>query len=648
MKKTGKAASAAAKKTTAFSSVLLPFGRKWHLPLIIITALAAYINTLGHSFALDDVAVISQNSIVKQGIKGIPHLLRTFYWQGYWNSNAGLYRPLSLITFAAEWQLSPNNPAIHHFFNVLYYVLICCLAYRLLCRWFAELDPGIVLLVVLLFAVHPAHTEVVANIKSRDELLALLFFLLSALAFRPGNTKAILLSAFYFFISLFAKEGAVMLLPVLLLYIHLSQRQTLPQTLKMFLPFFFLSALWLLIHQLVIRSGPAVITYTYNDNALVAAHSPAEQKATALSIVARYFIKLLFPYELSYDYSFNQVPIVGLFSAGALGGLAMLAAVAYFFFRWYKKDTFIAVAIAFIVFPLLLTCNLLFNIGATAADRFLFVSSLGSSMLLVYMPCIYIREISRKRVVVLYGAIALSVIFMGMTVKRNKAWKDDFTLFQSDVKVAANSARTHYNYGTALLGRSKVPGDGQMLEAKAELEKALAIDPLYFDALLNLGSLNTRLKSYPEAIALYRRAERITGRNAELAGNMGEAFYRNNEPDTAIVYMELAHRLGNENVESYNIEATSLFMLKKYEESCRIFEQGLAKDSIHADVYLNYGNALAVSNRTSEAIRAFERSYSLDNTNPQPLYYLAITYNKLGDTLNAGRYYAQYKNMGGK
>ncbi|MCW3085188.1 MAG: bacteriophage receptor-2C outer rane subunit [Bacteroidetes bacterium] len=630
----------------AITKSVFPLAQKWHLPLIVISALVAYLGTLGHGFVLDDVAVIDQNSFVKQGFKGIPHLLNTFYWQGYWNSNAGLYRPLSLITFAIEYQFSKNNPMIHHFFNVVYYVIICCLLYKVLVKWFVKLDAGIILLITLLFVVHPIHTEVVANIKSRDELLALLFFLLSANAFKAGNTKSILLSSFYFLLSLFAKEGALMLLPVLLIYVHVTSNFKPLQVFKTFAPFFVVSGIWLLIHQYVIQHGPTVITYSYSDNSLIAAHSVIEQKATAFSILARYFVKLIFPYQMSYDYSFNQIPIVGLFSIGALAGIMMLGALVYFCIKFYRKDAFITIAIAFILFPLLLTCNLLFNIGATAADRFLFVSSIGSCMLLVYLPYLLIKNVE-QRSLIKYCVVVFSAVFIIMTINRNKVWKSDFTLFESDVTVSENSARTHYNYGTGLMNRSKDPADKTMADAKNELTAAVTIDPGYYDALINLGAVHTKQKAYPEALAVYRQALKLSPESSLLAGNMGEAFYRNNQMDSAILYFNNAHRLGNHNLESYNILGTIYFTKKDYVQACKVFEEGITttKDSTSSNLYMNYGNALAMSNRDPEAIKALERSYELNSKNPQALYFIAITYNKMGDTLNANKYYREFKQL---
>jgi len=135
--------------------------------------------------------------------------MTTFYWEGYWNSNPGLYRPLSLVAFALEYEISPGNPAIHHAFNVLYYVLICCLLFEFLSRVFKKPDPRFFLFAVLLFIVHPIHTEVVANIKSRDELFSLLFFLLCCRQLyisKSSTGTKIILSSLFFLLPYYPKK----------------------------------------------------------------------------------------------------------------------------------------------------------------------------------------------------------------------------------------------------------------------------------------------------------------------------------------------------------------------------------------------------------------------------------------------------------
>ena len=153
-----------------------------HLPYLLMFILFAcsiliYTNTLGHGFVLDDPLAIELNKHVTSGFSGIIDIIKG----GYRENNFGgqLYRPVSLIQFAIEWQLSPNNPFIHHGFNVLWYAVSVVMVFLVISQWFSKQNILFPLIVALLFAVHPVHTEVVANIKSRDEIMSM-FFVLSA------------------------------------------------------------------------------------------------------------------------------------------------------------------------------------------------------------------------------------------------------------------------------------------------------------------------------------------------------------------------------------------------------------------------------------------------------------------------------------
>ena len=65
----------------------------------------------------------------------------------------------------------------------------------------------------LLFVVHPIHTEVVANIKSRDEILCLLLFLIalcvSVKYARQGGIRYLAIAAISIFLAMLSKETAV-------------------------------------------------------------------------------------------------------------------------------------------------------------------------------------------------------------------------------------------------------------------------------------------------------------------------------------------------------------------------------------------------------------------------------------------------------
>src|SRR5690606_6342595 len=129
------------------------------------------------------------------------------------------YRPVTLSTFAIGKSLYNNNTAVEHFINVLLFALSGCVLFRLLNIWLKKYHIYILLCCVILFILHPIHTEVVANIKSRDEILALLFALLSIFFIhsyiKNGSKKYLFLSCIYFILSILSKENGITILAVI-------------------------------------------------------------------------------------------------------------------------------------------------------------------------------------------------------------------------------------------------------------------------------------------------------------------------------------------------------------------------------------------------------------------------------------------------
>lgn len=153
--------------------------------LILVLTIVFYGNTLINGFALDDGLVWTDNKFVKNGFNGILDILfhDSFYGTigNNYNLAGGRWRPLSLITFAIENQLWGQTAWISHFINLVLYAITGFVLLQLLRKYFLIDRPLISLAVVLLFIMHPVHTEAVTNIKSRDELLSLLFLLITVL-----------------------------------------------------------------------------------------------------------------------------------------------------------------------------------------------------------------------------------------------------------------------------------------------------------------------------------------------------------------------------------------------------------------------------------------------------------------------------------
>lgn len=618
----------------------------WFLSIV---SFLLYANTLKHGFVLDDIAVIEQNSLVQKGLAGIPELFSTLYWQGYWDSNAGLYRPMSLIAFAIEWQLAPNNPFIHHFFNVLYYVLSIVLLFKVIYYYLKEYSAWITFFIVLLFAVHPIHTEVVANIKSRDEIFCLLFFTLS-IYFLLIKEKGIfqILGVVSFLFCLLSKEAGILFLPILLFLFWFKYKKERSVLFSKIIPIISISALWLLLHRYIILSSPFKrIQYSYLDNSLFGCDDFMTKIATGFSIFGRYIVKSIYPYTMSYDYSYNQIPCVTLGSFSFIISLLLVGLLfwAVYFFR--NKNSIISFGVLFFLITIFLASNIVVFIGTTMGDRLLYTPVLGTSIALVFL----LLHLSKNKVLKnfyhpsVYILCFVFLLFSIKTYNRNKVWESNATLFSEDVSNAPNSARVNFNYATVLFRQlpSDVTLQQQQLPAVIDsYNKALAIDPNDKGSLTNLGVCYYRIKDYEKSITTTKKALALSKDDYSLQANLADAYFRNNNLDEAIaIYKELIrNNFTQEN--TYNYYGTALFNKKEYVKAILVFKEGVKKNANSVELWMNYGNTLAASGNLREAITAFKKVYELNPNEKNALKFLAMVYQQLGNVDQANYYYSEF------
>lgn len=146
------------------------YTNKYSILLVyIVLVLLIYSQTFHFDFALDD-------DLIKEGIEGkIIQFTDIFdvFKQRY---NRVDYRPISMLTFALEYFfVGTINPKIAHIVNVIVFVLILFSTHYLFQLLFKGKYKLETFFMVCIFAVHPLVVEVVANIKSRDGLLSMLF-----------------------------------------------------------------------------------------------------------------------------------------------------------------------------------------------------------------------------------------------------------------------------------------------------------------------------------------------------------------------------------------------------------------------------------------------------------------------------------------
>lgn len=147
----------------------------WAIALVLgFFAFALYSNTIPNSYALDDELVTRNHPLTSQGIKAIPEIFTSYYYDNK-VGNYYEYRPVVLSSYAIEHSLVGDNPHVSHTINALLYGLLCVVLFFVLRSLVLDRNWLFPALATLLFAAHPIHTEVVASIKNRDELFSFLF-----------------------------------------------------------------------------------------------------------------------------------------------------------------------------------------------------------------------------------------------------------------------------------------------------------------------------------------------------------------------------------------------------------------------------------------------------------------------------------------
>ena len=482
------------------------FWRKNWLPALILFALAValYFQSINFTYVLDDQIVFTKNEYVKKGFAGIGDIMGKETFQGYFGEQknlieGGRYRPLSLVTFAIEYEFFELNSRVSHFINILLYALTALLLYRILCmilpvqnQWFFS----IAFIATLLYVAHPIHTEVVANVKGRDEILTLMgalatmYFSLRYIA--TEKTYHIILSCIFFFLGLLAKENALTFLAVIPATAYCFTNASLKKILMITLPLLLVAVLYIALRLEVIgfllsRGKP--VTDLMN-NPFVEMNI-SEKFATIFFTLGRYVKLLFFPHPLTHDYYPYQIPIMHWADwQSILSLLGYIGMGVYAVYGLFKKHL-VAYGIFFYLATLSIVSNVPFTVGTFMNERFVYVSSIGFCMILAYWLCKVLPEKMGKTGQMIGMGIAGIVLagYTAKTVLRVPAWENALSLNQAAIKYSSESARANCFMGTALFEEYRVETDRKRKEELLNkitfhLNKSLSIYPKYGSALI--------------------------------------------------------------------------------------------------------------------------------------------------------------------
>lgn len=617
--------------------------------LLGLVAFLLYLPTVGHDYALDDYAVIVDNQFTREGLGGIDDILSRAYWAGKDEQYAHFsYRPLSLITFALEKQLFGLNPQVGHLVNVALYGLTGALLFLLLTRLLSQEHPLLPLLSSLLFVVHPIHTEVVANIKSRDEILTLLF-LLGAMYychryFRNGSVSFMAGGCLMFLLALLSKESAVTFLIVipwtLYFFAGSSARQYLQagatrsdarRSLEIGLALLFSLALYLALRAYVLGGEVDIdvqATRSPIDNVLYGSHSLVERLATACLIFGKYFRLLLLPFPLVHSYSFGQVALIDFSDVRAIAGLVLfLAAVLYSVLR-FKTRSVIAYAIVYYLITYAITSNTFILIGATMAERFMYVPSLGFCLFIAVVllrvmrlaPCAQdlssLRRCLKDNVAFTLLAVAVLAGYVAIGQARIPAWKNNVTLYTEDlVRVPGNPVVVAHYYIALIKHAALVePGPRNVL-----LAEAIA-----------------RVKRSENIYRADPRVHRYLGSECYFA--LGRLYQESRQHQFALDSFERARKLGKDNAKTHFRIGMINDALGEYQAAIESYRQAIDLEPDYKEAFYNLGNTYTRTGEIAAAIQAYLAAVQIDTTYARALANLGIVHHQLGNSEESESY----------
>lgn len=662
--------------------------------IIVLLSLVLYVQTISYDYALDDILMITGNSFTQKGIDGTYEIFTNDAFAGLFGKGkalvaGGRYRPLTHFMFAIEKEIFGFNPHIGHFINILFYGWLSWLVFRFLLRIAKKLlIPienwwSIPFLSALIFVVHPLHTEVVANIKGRDEICSLLFSLISImLAWQYYEKPKIILlpgAFFSFMLALFSKENAIMWLFIFPILLFLTEKNFLQQWKKAIIPFFsfFLPA----IIFITVRSwvlGGLLNTEPVKElmNNPFVYSTKTQELATVIYTWLVYYKLLIIPYPLTHDYYPFHIEITDFSNPWVwLGLLITILSLVYAVINLRKKPWDV-LGIAIFWGTFIISSNLFFNIGTFMNERFMFAPLLGYSMFFVG----WLKRNFEKWIHL--SMIILIIIYSLLTILRNPAWRNNYTLFSTDAKTSYRSAKVNVSLAEVLLEMSDKTTDPIKKKILADtaifyLNRAEKIYPLYIGVYDLRGKAHFIVENYEGSFRDYVKAIQIAPERKVLYDNLylvglaalnkkqlvvsksaflhlmklqpdsvkhpfqlSIVYDQMGQFDSTFYYLQIALQKDSNYVPAIN-KMGEMFGRVKNDllQSEKWLMKAYAKDSTYVPTLENLGVLYGIKQQYAKSIYFLKKAHRLNPQNSQILRNLAVSFDKLGQKDSAAYYW---------
>ncbi|XP_072256210.1 protein O-mannosyl-transferase TMTC1 [Pyxicephalus adspersus] len=639
----------------------------WTFALPALVAGLCFAGSLFGEFVHDDIWAILNNPD-SRGETNLSSVFRNDFWGKAMKDNTShkSYRPLCVLSFRMNVYFWGLDPFYFHMVNVVLH----CLVSSLLCYVCSSTvfeDRRLALGTALLFAVHPVHTEAVAGIVGRADVLACLLFLLAFLSYVrsvetesatdcvPGTRSPflLLLSLLLGTCAMLVKETGITVFGVCLVYdlqvLCLRRLQRLPslehpvKDLRAAAVPFLRRAALVSCHVMVVLGfrvhmmGGSMPLFSEQDNP--ASFSPyiLTRFLTFSYLLAFNACLLLAPITLCYDWQVGSIPLIDslwdrrnletLFTMVVLVSLGLHCLAS----RKRSEHREVLVGLLFLVFPFIPASNLFFRVGFVVAERVLYMPSMGFCILCVYgMKVLYTRTCTRAFSALIFSFFLLLLLFSWKSVSQSECWRSREALFRSGVQTLPHNAKVHYNYANYLKDQNRKQ------EAIDHYKTVLRLYPKHSSALNNLGTLTTNATASEE---YYRKALEISPQHSRALFNLGNLLRTQGRNEEAELRLQKSILHGPYFSDAYSSLGSLLADQKRQREADEVYVMGIRNCPDSSDLQNNYGVFLVDIGAPQKAVSHYLLALQLRPNHHVAMLNLGRLYRSLNQNSEAEKWY---------
>lgn len=570
-----------------------------YLPTLAIVALVliAYIKVFNFDFiSWDDTTyTIANNAVTSISFGHIKEWFTSFY--------IGNYHPLTMVSYALDYAVGGNQPAIYHATNILLHAVNAILLWRLVLLLSG--DALVALFTAILWALHPASVEAAAWIAERKTLLSGTFSLAGLIYYaryldKPTRTAAITIIGLGAAAMLSKATAVAFPLSLFAIDIWKGNQKQLSKGLSVKLPLFALALMAGMIAVKAQQEGGFLNRHE--------AGNPFVQLLYAGHAYASYITRTLLPVNLSVIYPYpTSVTLPVLFS------LLSAAIVAAGIIAWKRHNTIVAGGVAFFSVNIIFLLQFISFGEALSADRYMYLASIG-----IIFPCVHaiftVLKDKKRPAAITITSVATAYL-LTLTSFRTAAWQSDLTFFTALADTFPNSAVAHSSLGALYLQK------GEMSLAEFHLDKATQLDPANYKAWHNKGNMYMKSGRTMEAFESFTKSIEINGYTKSY---FARAVIHQETGRFKLAIADIQQVLSHPptDARAWYLYGFCSEQTGQYSDAILAYSQAIRIAGDNSLFYARRGVAESLTGKHAEAIADLRQAVNMPN--PKPEYYYLL------------------------